>query len=200
MAANESQSPPPPPPRRRRGRPPRGLVVWLALQLLAGSAQSAPPPAANYVGGWRWRRAEVPSRGAPISALAIDAARARLAVGDEHGVLVRRLSDEAPGPGAPAPPWRRWSAVGPVNDLHFDAAGALWIGSERGLWRLSPDASGARLEDRSPAPGEVGRRVRRVRGAGGLLVAACEAGAFVRVDGGRWRRIVHGLPVGPVGW
>ncbi len=184
-----------------------GLSLWLALA--AGAPAS---PVAHFAEGWHWRRGETPSRGEPVTALAIDAERGRLALGDSHGVLLRRLAQPAPAladgpapaftdgpatasPDALAPAWRRWPSVGAVNDLHFDADGALWIASERGLWRLAGES---RLENRSPAPGEIARRVHRIRSLAGLWVAASDAGAFVSANGVAWRRILHGLPASPV--
>lgn len=110
----------------------------------------------------------------------------RLAVGDARGVRVR-------GPEG----WRDHATGGPVRDLAFDPGdpdGALWIASEAGLLRLSPDG---RLERRPPAPGERGGDPERVEASEGILAVATGSGAFLSADGRAWTPVRGEVRSGP---
>jgi hypothetical protein len=128
-----------------------------------------------------------------VLAIAYDAKSQRLAIGDTTGVSVLTVAagkTQDGSLGVEGRHWRRYRTSGPVNDVYFDAAGTLWVGAWRGLWRLTADG---RLEDRTPGTGEAARFVHRVHGAGGLLVAATEGGAWLSQDGTAWQRISDGL-------
>jgi len=119
-----------------------------------------------------------------VSALAYDAARARLAFGDARRVSLRG-SD-----GTLAVVSRR----GPVTALAFSADGALLAGSSHGLERIDTDGR------RSPCelgPGEAGAAVAALAAGGGFVAVATARGAFVSRDGRRFTPIPD-LPAGPV--
>lgn len=194
-------------------------VAWCMTALLVTPAPAVAVEAVSAQPGdalqssWQWRRTSAPggvgSEGlTAVAALSDGAGGAWVAVGGAQGVAVR----------APGHPFRFAARVALVTDLHFDSAGGLWITSLKGLWHLSSDG---RLEDRSPGPGEVARRVRRLalacmpqhgtdfrRGAqrpgdecgsgAGTMALATDAGAYVSRDGHSWQRLGNGLPSGSV--
>jgi len=178
---------------RLRSRLPLPALLALPLLVHAGPALAAQAQAGAPVSAHagetsapvRW----APSRAFPglgeAHAVAVDAARGRVAAGGEDGVW---LAED----GAPA---RRAVARGPVRDLAFDAEGALWIAGDEGLYRLGRDG---RLADRTPGPGETVRQVRRIAAEPGLLVCGTAGGLFASRDGAVWIRLDAGLPDGDV--
>ncbi len=133
----------------------------------AASALQAPLPPL------RWERAAQPAPGDVVSALALDAARGRLALAGERGVRVV-------GAGSALELNR-----GPVRDLVFLPDAALLVATDDGVYRLDPDGRHTREPH---GPGEEARRVSRLAAAGGLAVAATSAGVRVRDRDGRWSR------------
>lgn len=111
----------------------------------------------------RWRVVDaLPNRGEALRAIAFDAALG-LAVGDEAGVSWLRGGH-----------WSR-AQLPPVNDLAFDRAGRLWIGTESGLHFWTRDA---RPQRRPLRDGEDSGRVSRIEVDGGALVVATGSGAY----------------------
>jgi hypothetical protein len=111
----------------------------------------------------RWRVVDaLPNRGEALRAIAFDAALG-LAVGDEAGVSWLRGGS-----------WSR-AQLPPVNDLAFDRAGRLWIGTESGLHFWTGDA---RPQRRPLRDGEDSSRVSRIEVDGGALVVATGSGAY----------------------
>jgi hypothetical protein len=155
----------------------RAPSVLAALLALAVRPSGADP-------GVRWERAPSIADAGAGAALATHEATGRLALGDERGVLV----------GASPGTLRRVARHGPVRDLAFLPDATLLVATERGLFHVDRDG---RETDRSPAPGIRARGVVRVAAAGGLVVAASGAGAFVSRDARTWQRIDAGLPEGP---
>jgi hypothetical protein len=139
-------------------------------------------PAAGVALEWRLSAA-VPGLGA-ASAVAWDAARGRLAVGDATGVWLGALE----GPGS------RVLRRGPVQDLLFVASGSLLVATERGLHAIAPDGA---AREHALAPGAAAKLVRRLAACTGWQVAATDDGAFASWEGGPWRRLDAGLPAGP---
>jgi hypothetical protein len=152
-----------------------GLLVGSAL-VGRGAAADAPV--------LEWRRIEAPGGRAEAVAVAAETAGDALAVADPRGVWVRRGGR-----------WRRSDVRGAVRDLAFDAAGALWIASERGLLRL--DAS-HRLEDRSPGAGARDRDLARVVTAAGQVATAGVGGVFVGPEAGPLAPVRDRIPAGAV--
>lgn len=157
-----------------------------AAGLPAGGARA--PRADWSAASWRWRRVTLDASGQGQGVLAVAAesgAAGRIAVGDLEGVSIARAGQR----------FRFAARVAGVTDLAFAKDGALWIASASGLWRLSPDGA---LGDRSPAPGEMARRVRRLLVTDTLVVAATDAGAWASRHGRTWIRMADGLPSAPV--
>jgi len=153
----------------------RALVACAGL--LLGTLGTAPlEPVA-----WR-RSAELP-RAEGASALAVDPASGRIAIGDATGVLVLGVG------GRPERVLRR----GPARDLAFLAGGDLLAATEQGLYRIDAAGHGRRL---TPAPG-ADRVPLRLAVAGDAVALATEDGAFLTRDTERWQRIRE-LPSGPV--
>jgi len=176
-----------PPPASRRPALWRTLAVSLGLTAALVPLRAAPFPTASEAGSGSetgWRLLAAAGRG--LQAVALHPPTGRLAVGDDRGVRLR-------GPEG----WRDHATGGPVRDLAFDTddpSGALWIASDAGLLRLSPDG---RLERRPPAPGERGSQPTRVEAAGGILAVATSSGAFVSADGRAWTPVRGEVPSGP---
>jgi hypothetical protein len=175
---------------------PRASILWA---LVAALLHSLPLAAASDL-EWRWRRVATPSRGEALRGLAVDLREGRMAVGDPSGVSLGTLGEGL----------LRVARVEGVSDLAFGGDGALWIGSEKGLWRLSRRG---RLEERIPRPGEAARAVRRIASGAGILVVASDGGAFLSRDGETWHApggvlstaavqaaAVGGEPGGPEVW
>lgn len=157
------------PPVSRRARVRVDALAAFLLLLAAGVALAEGPEP------WTWHLVEAPVEGKAVHAVAVDASRGRLAVGGATGIAFRE----------PGGAWRRRRLRGPVQDLAFAADGALWVATAQGLFRVAGEGS---VADRSPAPGEPARDVRRVLpGAAGLAVAT-GAGVFWSADGERWLR------------
>jgi hypothetical protein len=131
---------------------PPAVRRWIALLALC-LALPRPAPAAETA--LRWRRVATPTRGAPLTAIAADPRTRRVALADATGVLLQE----------PGRSFRRVARVEGATDLRFDAAGALWIATADGLWRLDPSG---RLEERTPAADELGRAIHRIASADGI--------------------------------
>ncbi len=179
-----------------------GCLIHIAVGPVAGAelrpAQAVDAVAAQEPSRWHWRRLPAPSRGdglgltavaaepaGPMDARSGDARAGRIAIGDGGGVLLRD----------PSGSFRFAARTRAVTDLRFGPRSALWIASLRGLWHLSPEGQ---LSERSPAPGEHARSVRRVEVGAGFVCVGTDAGAWVSADGSRWQRVADGLPNGPV--
>lgn len=73
-----------------------------------------------------------------------------------------------------------------VRDLRFAEDGALWVGTDVGLFVVGLEG---RTVDRSPAPGS-GREIRRFsQGSGRCALAATGRGVFEETPTGAWRQI-----------
>jgi hypothetical protein len=120
-----------------------------------------------------WRIHPLPV--APEGASAVAALAGRQAVGDARGVVVRVAEER----------WSRVALRGGVRDLAWAEDGGLWIATGEGLLRLL----GGRLEERSPAPGDVNRNAMRVAVAHGSVAVATEGGVFWSRDGLRFERV-----------
>jgi hypothetical protein len=154
----------------------RASAVLAALLAVAARPSGADP-------GVRWERVPSLADAGAGAALATHEASGRLAFGDARGVLVGE------GPSA----LRRVARRGPVRDVAFLPDATLLVATERGLFHVDRDG---RETDRSPAPGTRARGVARVAAAGGLVVAATGAGAFVSRDARTWQRVDAGLAEG----
>lgn len=111
-----------------------------------------------------------------LTAIALDPASHRVAVGDARGVTIL-----APG-GAVVATFSRPE----VTALAFSPEGALLVGTTQGLFAYGPDGT---LTDRSPAPGEETRRVTRLAACAGAVAAATEGGVYVSPDAARWQPV-----------
>jgi hypothetical protein len=130
-----------------------------------------------------WRRLADLPRAEGATALAVDPASARIAVGDAAGVLLVQADGHL----------ARLLRRGPVRDLAFLPSGDLLAATEQGLYRIDPAGRRRRL---ALAPGAAGLPL-RIAVAAGAVAVATQDGAFLSRDGERWRRI-GGLPSGPV--
>lgn len=111
----------------------------------------------------RWRVVDaLPNRGEALRAIAFDDALG-LAVGDEAGISWLRAGS-----------WSR-AQLPAVNDLAFDRAGRLWIGTESGLYFWTGDA---RPQRRTLRDGEGSGQVSRIEVEGGALIVATGSGAY----------------------
>jgi hypothetical protein len=159
----------------------RGLApqpVW--------AAPVSPVPAPELVGGpVEWQRSAAFAGLGEASAVAVDAAGSRVAAGDEDGAWLLEGEGHA----------RRVAAPGPVRDLAFGPDGTLWIAGDEGLFALDPEG---RLHERTPAPGEAERQVRRVVAVEGLVLCGTAGGAFASTDGQAWTRLDAEVPDGDV--
>jgi len=187
-----------------------GVGIVLATLLVHGVVHGARELAGGASASWRWRRLAVRAGvgQAGLSAIAVDPRGGRLAVGDASGAAV----------GVIGGPFRRVGRVAEVSDLFFGADGALWVAGIKGLWRLAGPGreeaaargedtqartgfAAARLENRSPGPGELARAVRRIAGAGGIIALATAGGVFLSresTQGWSWQHLDAGFPSGPV--
>jgi hypothetical protein len=151
------------------------LPAALAALVAAGAAGEAAETASfSPVAGLE--RAE------GASALAADAARGRLAVGDARGVWLREADGRV----------RRALGAGPVLDLAFAADGALLAATARGLYEIAPDG---RVRRRALGPGKAGR-ARRVLPAPAALFVASEDGVLVAPPHAPFRPLDGMLPDG----
>lgn len=173
-------------------------VAWALFAAIPGLAASGASPTAHdpdaaiALAPWAWRRMVVPVSGELLT-VGIDATGRWLAVGHEGGVAWRGLD----GAGEPESAWSAWQRValsGAVTDVAFGPGDALFVASERGLWRIDPDG---RRSEVSPAPGDEARRIHRVAITGGFVLAATDAGLFASLEGRTWARVSEGLPRAP---
>ena len=118
------------------------------------------------------------------SAIAVDAVRGRLAIGDERGVWLREADGRV----------RRALGSGPVHDLAFAAEGALFAATERGLYEIGSDA---RVVRRPLGPGAAGSARRVLPTPVGLFVAS-GAGILSAAPNGPFRPLDGELPGGEV--
>lgn len=119
-----------------------------------------------------------------VSALAVDPAGARVAVGD-----ARRVTLQGGDGAAPVVVSRR----GPVTALAFAPDGALLAGSPQGLERIDTEGRRSACEI---GPGETGASVLALASAGGVVAVGTARGAFVSRDGQRFTPVAD-LPAGP---
>ncbi len=140
--------------------------------------------ASNAAAEWSWQRLDAPGDERAVHAVAFDAERRRLAVGDPGGVAWREREGR----------WRRRRLRAPVRDLVFDAQGSLWAATAAGLFRVAPDGD---VSDESPAPGEAARDVLRVAIADDAVAAATAGGVFVASPSVGWRRAVGPFAAAP---
>ena len=94
---------------------------------------------------------------------------------------------------AASPPWRVAAtdverAGGQFGEIALDASGALWAGSNRGLFRLAGGRGAERLEAVAPPAGETAVRALALDRDGAPL-ALFEGGLFRRDPAGGWRRL-----------
>jgi hypothetical protein len=157
------------------------LLPGLAALLAAGAAAGAEP------GAGALRFAPVPGleRAEGASALAADAPRGRLAVGDARGVWLREGDGRV----------RRALGSGPVHDLVFLPDGALLAATARGLYEIGADA---RVRRRALGPGAAGRARRVLPTPAGLFVAT-DAGIYAAAPGAELRPLDGALPGGETG-
>src|SRR5262245_34853689 len=140
----------------------RSLLVLAALVSVpfagtAGGAEALGPDSLRFAPLSGLERAE------GATALAFDPAHGRLAVGDARGVWLREGDGRV----------RRALGAGPVHDLAFAQDGALLAATERGLYRIAPDARVSRL---SLGPGKAARARRVLVSPVALFVAGGEGG------------------------
>jgi hypothetical protein len=161
------------------------LVVFsVALVASVAAARSATPPlperaqraamedAPALVLGWR---PSVSGR-RNLTAVALDPASGRAALGDAHGVVLL-----APGGGIVE------SLSRPdVTALVFTESGALLVGTAHGLF--ARDGDGA-LVDRSPAPGEDARSIARLASCADFVAVATAAGIYLSRDARTWQPV-----------
>jgi len=154
------------------------LLAALVATFVARAAASAEagPEAFRFAPVGGLERAE------GATALAADAARGRLAVGDARGVWLREGDGRV----------RRALGSGPVHDLAFTADGVLLAATERGLYEIGLDA---RVQRRVLGPGGAGR-ARRVLAAPPALFVATDAGVVAALPGAPFRPLDGALPNG----
>ena len=130
------------------------------------------------------RFAPVPGleRAEGAAALAFDAARGRLAVGDARGVWLREGDGRV----------RRALGSGPVHDLAFGEDGALYAATARGLYQIGLDA---RVKRRALGPGAAGRARRVIATPVGLFVAT-DDGVLAAPPDAAFRPLDGALPHG----
>jgi len=153
-------------------------IAALGTLLVASASAGAEPEARGL------SFAPVPGleRAEGASALAADAVRGRLAVGDARGVWLREADGRV----------RRALGSGPVHDLAFDPQGVLLAATERGLYEIGLDARVAR---RSLGPGGAGRARRVLPTAVGLFVAS-DGGILAATAHTPFRTLDGALPGG----
>jgi len=154
------------------------FLAALAALLGAGGAVSAPagPAGLSFTPVSGLERAE------GASALAADAARGRLAVGDARAVWLREADGRV----------RRALGAGPVLDLAFTPEGALLAATGRGLYEIGLDA---RVTRRALGPGAAGRARRVLATPAGLFVAS-DAGIHAAAPRAPFRPLDGMLPDG----
>jgi hypothetical protein len=159
-------------------------IGWalLGLVLTDGATAVAAQPVAAAPGSVRWERVPLRMPGDAPTALALDAAGRRLAVGTSRGARV--------GPVGGA--LRRVLSRGPVTDVAFLPSGGLLVATLGGLYRLDAAGDAQRL---AVGAGEGARSLRRLDLGDALLVAATAAGVHAARPGGSWQRLVA-LPQG----
>jgi len=149
----------------------------LAVLFLAAPASPVePPPALEFAPVAGLERAE------GATALAFDARRDRLAVGDAAGVYVREADGRV----------RRALGSGPVLDLAFTPEGGLLAATERGLYEIGVDR---RVRRHALGPGAAGRPRRIAVSPLGWWVAT-EGGVHAGTPGGPLRPLDGALPGG----
>jgi hypothetical protein len=151
-------------------------TALLITLLLIASGSNAEPLAFRPVPGL--------DRAQGGSALAVDASRGRLAVGDERGVWLREADGRV----------SRALGSGPVHDLAFSGSGSLLAATERGLYEIGLDR---RVRRHALGPGGAGRARRLSVGPLGWFVAT-DDGVFVGRPGGPFRALDGALPSGEV--
>jgi hypothetical protein len=150
------------------------LAALAPLSLAASDETAAPALVFAPVSGLE--RAE------GASALALDEARSRLAVGDARGVWLREADGRV----------RRALGSGPVLDLAFDAEGALLAATPRGLYQIGLDA---RVAKRALGPGAAGRARRVLPTPAGVFVAS-DDGILAAAPHAPFRPLDGALPGG----
>ncbi len=135
--------------------PPAFLPAALAAWLVAGAVHASETSAGSLV----FTPLAGLERAEGASALALDEARGRLAVGDARGVWLREGDGRV----------RRALGSGPVLDLAFTPEGALLAATPRGLYEIGLDA---RVVKRALGPGAAGRARRVLPTPAGLFVAS----------------------------
>jgi hypothetical protein len=118
-----------------------------------------------------------------VSALAVDPAGGRVALGTHSGVWLAPRGEIA----------RRALRVGEVRDLAFAPNGELWVASVRGLTSFD----GAVATPHALGPGASGRGT-RLAWVGTALLAGSEDGLALRTPGGPFQRVDGAVPEGPV--
>lgn len=131
-----------------------------------GAERPAPP---NVSFGWQ---PAARGRGS-LTAVAIDPASGRVAIGDARGVSLFE-----PG-GAPGASFSRPD----VTALAFTAQGALLVGTAQGLFAYE---GGSDLADRSPSAGDEARSIARIASCSGAVAVATGRGVHVSADGRLW--------------
>ena len=156
-------------------------IDWLLAALAALAAAGA---AAASEGGAALVFAPVSGleRAEGASALALDEARGRLAVGDARGVWLREADGRV----------RRALGSGPVLDLAFTPEGALLAATPRGLYEIGLDA---RVVKRALGPGAAGRARRVLPTPVGLFVAS-DDGILAATRETPFRPLDGALPAG----
>lgn len=152
--------------RRRHAESALLCAATLAALAVPPRGRAEPAAAAPPGGGaLRFERDASLRESAQVRAVAVDAARGRIAFGDLRGAWLREDG------GSERAVLRR----GPVTALAFEPDGALLVGTERGLFEVDTEG---RQRELSP-PGEAARRVHAVAATGGLRAAATGDGVFL---------------------
>jgi hypothetical protein len=152
------------------------------LAALAALVARVAAPAAAGAEELRFSPVSGLERAEGASALALDEARGRLAVGDARGVWLREADGRV----------RRALGSGPVHDLAFGPDGTLLAATERGLYQIGLDA---RVERRALGPGAAGR-ARRVVASPVALFVASDDGVLAAAPGAPFRPLDGAFPNG----
>jgi len=150
------------------------LALTLALGLAFGGSAARGQEFAPLAGFERVRG---------VTALALDAAGARVALGTGSSVWLAARGEVA----------QRVLRAGAVRDLAFSADGTLWIASERGVLELS----GGAAIPHALGTGASGRAT-RLAWLGDALLAGSEDGLALRPPGGAFARLNGEVPEGGV--
>ena len=153
------------------------VALWCVGLGLAGVCGAGASPADPGPRLWEPPSEVVGLRDA--SAVAVDPASGRVAVGDRGGVRLFL-------PGAAA---ERVLRRGPVHDLAFGDAGVLFAATARGLFRITPRGESARV-GLGPAGPES---LLRLAVARPWVAAAGAGGLFVAADGRRFAQVAGGI-------